>query len=52
MEIALTRAYREAAAMLTCLYIPIQLNIAHFLFPAFARNAPALPVRQSDCERR
>jgi len=36
-------AYLWAAAMLTCLHIPMQLNIARFSFPALAPSLPACP---------
>lgn len=36
-------AYPRAAAVPTCLYIPIQLNKACFLFSALAPMLPAIP---------
>ena len=47
-------AYLWAAAMLTCLYIPIQLNIARFLFPALAPvvSLGASSSTVAGCERR
>lgn len=47
-------AYLWATAMLTCLYIPIQLNIARFSFPALAPvvSLGASSSTVAGCERR
>ena len=37
-------AYHRTTAVLTCLHIPMQLNIAYFLFPVLAPLLPIAPL--------
>lgn len=52
-DVSLPCAYPRATALPTCLNIPIQLNMAHFPFPALALIALGLSsANNTDCERR